>query len=37
MTTIARRGPNVLPSDLLIVTDTSAKVISGSHAALTGG
>ena len=37
MTTIACRGPDVLPSDLLIVTDTSAKVISGSHAALTGG
>jgi len=37
MTTIARRGPDVLPSYLLIVTDKSAKFISGSHAALTGG
>ena len=37
MTTVVRWGTDVLPSYLLIITDTSAKVISGSHAALTGG
>jgi hypothetical protein len=36
MTAIPRRGPDVLPSYLLIVTDTYEKVISGSHAAITG-